>query len=306
MSGVTAVRRLTPRERIGAWSRLVRAPLLLSPWADIAAGASLASLAGPIEARPVIAAGVTASCFYAAGMIQNALVDIDEDRLHTPQRPLPSGVISTHDARRMMRTLFAVGFLAALVCGWRALAIVVALFAGITAYHRGLKRTEWLGSMTLGGIRGLDLLLGAVATGVLDAAYLFPVVYACFLYAIYVTGASIVASMEDGPRRPFKLSLGLVFCALALFEMALGYPEAPAASSDTRPAFGLAIGFAILATLRWPRKNRPLRPFAGFLLTGFFVFDALVALAAGQTGVALALLVVFFVSRELARRFPPS
>jgi 4-hydroxybenzoate polyprenyltransferase len=122
---------LRPAGRLNDWLRLVRLPNLATAVADPLAGFVI--VAGLADLGWLPPAGwlalLASACLYAAGMVQNDVVDLEIDRAERPDRPLPAGRIPLARAALMANGLLAVGALAA--CGAAVLAACPApAFAG--------------------------------------------------------------------------------------------------------------------------------------------------------------------------------
>ncbi|KOV57751.1 UbiA prenyltransferase [Streptomyces sp. MMG1121] len=127
---------------------------------DALAGAAASGLRP--GARTALAAG-TSLCLYTAGMALNDWADREEDAAERPHRPLPSGRIAPAHALTAAAALTATGIGLALVAGRSAALTATALAGTVWAYDLRLKHTPG-GPAAMAAARGLDLLLGAVAT----------------------------------------------------------------------------------------------------------------------------------------------
>ncbi|MFB6548419.1 SCO3242 family prenyltransferase [Streptomyces sp. NPDC056405] len=156
----------TPRPRprpgrAGAWAELLRLPALFTVPGDALAGAAVAGVRpGP---RTLLAIG-SSLCLYEAGMALNDWADREEDAVERPHRPLPSGRIRPAAALTAACGLTGAGLLLAARAGRPALAVAAPLAATVWAYDLALKHTP-AGPAAMAAARGLDLLLGAAATG---------------------------------------------------------------------------------------------------------------------------------------------
>ncbi|MFC7824690.1 SCO3242 family prenyltransferase [Streptomyces sp. NPDC057375] len=151
----------TPSSRAGAWAELLRLPALFTVPGDALAGAAAAGARpGP---RTLLAIG-SSLCLYEAGMALNDWADRAEDAVERPHRPLPSGRIRPAAALAAAGVLTGAGLALAAGAGRPALAIAVPLAATVWAYDLTLKHTP-AGPAAMAAARGLDLLLGAAATG---------------------------------------------------------------------------------------------------------------------------------------------
>ncbi len=144
-----------------AWAELLRLPALFTVPGD----------APPVPPPPATApnprtllAIASSFCLYEAGMALNDWADQAEDALDRPHRPLPSGRIRPRAALVAAGALTAAGLALAARAGRPALAVAAPLAATVWAYDLALKRTP-AGPAAMATARGLDLLLGATATG---------------------------------------------------------------------------------------------------------------------------------------------
>ncbi|MFJ6071749.1 SCO3242 family prenyltransferase [Streptomyces sp. NPDC093065] len=145
----------------GAWAELLRLPALFTVPGDALAGAAAAGARpGP---RTLLAIG-SSLCLYEAGMALNDWADRAEDAVERPHRPLPSGRIRPAAALTAAGALTGAGLALAAGAGRSALAVAAPLAATVWAYDLALKHTP-AGPAAMAAARGLDLLLGAVATG---------------------------------------------------------------------------------------------------------------------------------------------
>ncbi|WP_328660239.1 SCO3242 family prenyltransferase [Streptomyces sp. NBC_00334] len=147
--------------RAGAWAELLRLPALFTVPGDALAGAAAAGVRpGP---RTLLAIG-SSLCLYEAGMALNDWADRAEDAAERPHRPLPSGRIRPAAALTAAGVLTGAGLAMAAGAGRPALAVAAPLAATVWAYDLALKHTP-AGPAAMAAARGLDLLLGAAATG---------------------------------------------------------------------------------------------------------------------------------------------
>ncbi|MFJ8147984.1 SCO3242 family prenyltransferase [Streptomyces sp. NPDC096048] len=159
--GTPGAPRPTGSGRAGAWAELLRLPALFTVPGDALAGAAAAGVRpGP---RTLLAIG-SSLCLYEAGMALNDWADREEDAVERPHRPLPSGRIRPATALTAACGLTGAGLLLAARAGRPALAVAAPLAATVWAYDLALKHTP-AGPAAMAAARGLDLLLGAAATG---------------------------------------------------------------------------------------------------------------------------------------------
>ncbi|MBQ0882871.1 MULTISPECIES: SCO3242 family prenyltransferase [Streptomyces] len=166
-SSDAASRPSVPRSgHAAAWAELLRLPALFTVPGDALAGAAAA---GARPGRRTLLAIGSSLCLYEAGMALNDWADRAEDAVERPHRPLPSGRVRPAAALTAAGVLTGAGLALAAGAGRPALAVAAPLAATVWAYDLGLKHTP-AGPVAMAAARGLDLLLGAAATGGTRAA----------------------------------------------------------------------------------------------------------------------------------------
>ncbi len=149
------------RARVRAWAELLRLPALFTVPGDALAGA--AALTRRPDHRTLLAVG-SSCCLYEAGMLLNDWADRAEDAADRPHRPLPSGRVSPTAAFAAACGLTVAGLALAARAGRPALLVAAPLAATVWSYDLALKHTP-AGPFAMAAARGLDVLLGAAATG---------------------------------------------------------------------------------------------------------------------------------------------
>ncbi|MEU2128032.1 SCO3242 family prenyltransferase [Streptomyces sp. NPDC018352] len=144
-----------------AWAELLRVSALFTVPGDALAGAAAS---GRRPDRGTVLAVGASLCLYEAGMALNDWADREEDAVDRPHRPIPSGRIAPAAALAAAGALTAAGLGLAGLAGRPALAVATGLAATVWAYDLRLKHTP-AGPAAMAAARGLDLLLGATATG---------------------------------------------------------------------------------------------------------------------------------------------
>jgi 4-hydroxybenzoate polyprenyltransferase len=147
------------------WAELLRISALFTTPGDARAGAAASGLRS--GSRTLLAAGASV-CLYGAGMALDCWADRAEDAVERPRRPIPSGRITPGQAPAAATALTTAGIGLALAAGRPAALTATALAGAVWAYDLRLKHTPAAAAMATA--RGLDLLLGAVATAGSPAA----------------------------------------------------------------------------------------------------------------------------------------
>lgn len=249
------------------WAELLRLPALFTVPGDALAGAAAAGRTP--GARTLLAIG-SSLCLYQAGMALNDWADRAEDAAERPHRPLPSGRIAPGAALTAAGAFTALGLALAARAGRSALTAAVPLAATVWAYDLRLKR-GWAGPAAMAAARGLDLVLGAAASGgrIRDAV---PSAAALGAHTLAVTAVSRHETRGGSTAAPLAALAvtSCVACALAPPARAPGLP----ADRDGAAPLGLpgltsappggmlraALAFGYAATAARPLAHAALNP----------------------------------------------
>ncbi len=274
-----------------AYLRLLRAGTLFSPAADIVAGACLA---GEPWSPAIVRGACASACIYAAGMVLNDHADREEDARQRPERPIPSGQVSAGTALGLGVALLAGGIaLAPWTIYWSAIAVLVVL------YDYAFKRSPVGGAITMGVLRAMNLLAGAMAVS--HAAPDDRLIWiAAAVYGVYILAVTILGIFEDTPRVAPRAVIAVqtvppVFAPLVL----LALPE-------RWPGAGIGLAMAILFGMHvrkqgnvWPQAA--IRKSMMYLLLGTMCYTSLLCLGSGRTPEALGIAVALVLARRIAR-----
>ncbi|MFC9752173.1 SCO3242 family prenyltransferase [Streptomyces sp. NPDC056921] len=183
------------------YAELVRAPAAITVPGDVVAGALAAGRPGIRRTTGLAASSVA---LYWAGMALNDWADRAEDAAERPERPIPSGRLTSRAALATAIGLTGAGLgLAALAGGRRTLLRrTLPLAAAVWAYDLGLKSTP-LGPAAMAAARALDVLHG---TGPGRAAAALPAATAVAAHTFAVTRLSR-HEVDGAPTSEPKLSL---------------------------------------------------------------------------------------------------
>ena len=314
---------------IRTWLQLVRAPNLFTVPGDPFAGYVLAAY-GAFEPSVYYALGASV-CFYAAGLLDNDLADLAEDRVERPNRPLPSGAASPRSVAIIAAVLVGVGLVLAAKMGAPALVIALAIVAAVGLYNHVTKHLPVIGALNMGVCRGLSVLLGATAAPhpellwrLLIAGRLDPLLIACGLVTLYIAAVTHLARFETKAQAPplAKWLPALVMLGgsiLFLGQIHMPILEMSGGASDffarmpgntfwsTAAILGVAVFNAGGAALHLASdSSAPVPPVIGqlirLLLLAQTAFCA--AVGTGQASLAAALLILAWpISRAVSRRF---
>ena len=199
---------------------LGRVSNLPTVWSNCLAAWVLAGGGGEWRLGLLLASG---SCLYIGGMFLNDACDVEFDRRHRQERPIPGGLISRGTVWRWAAGLLLAGVLLVIPFGVRALACALALLAAIVAYDFWHKRQPFaIGLVALCRFL-LYLLASFAAAGTISLRLLA----AALGLAAYVLGISLLARHESGVSRPPKWPMAVLLIPaltawLHPFDSALG------------------------------------------------------------------------------------
>ena len=296
---------------IRTWLQLFRAPNLFTVPGDPLAGYVLASY-GAFEADVFYAVGASV-CFYAAGLLDNDLADLAEDRAERPSRPLPSGAASPQAVRSVAGLLTVLGFFLAGKLGGTALIVAAGVVGAIGLYNHVTKRLPVIGALNMGVCRGLSVLLGAAAAPhgdllwrLLAAGRLLPLLIACGLVTVFIAAVTHLARFETKAQSPPAAKWLPALALLAGSGLFLTQVWTVTIWS-TAAIFAVAVLSAIAVAVQLTRDAAaPVPPRIGQLIRLLLLLQTAFCAAAGtvESSFAAALLLIAWpVSRAVSKRF---
>ncbi|MFG3165338.1 SCO3242 family prenyltransferase [Streptomyces sp. NPDC048232] len=290
-----------------SWAELLRVPALPTTPGDALAGAA-ASCLRP-GGRTLLAAGASA-CLYGAGMALNDWADRAEDAVERPRRPIPSGRITPGQALAAATALATAGIGLALAAGRPAALTATALAGTVWAYGPRLKHTP-AAAAAMATARGLDLLLGAVATAGSPAAARRAVLPAAVLGAHIYCVAS-VSRTETRGGAPGTALAALGTTAVIGVLTGRGHRR-PAPALRARARARAALAGVYVATAAGPCLHAALNPSppvsqraVGGGIRAIVPLQAVLTARSGPLGAAALITVLAPVTRRLGRKVSPT
>lgn len=292
---------------VRAWAELLRISALFTVPGDALAGAAAVGLRPNRSTALAVGASL---CLYEAGMALNDWADRDEDAVDRPHRPIPSGRISPRAALTAAGALTGAGLALAARAGRPALAVATGLAATVWAYDLRLKHTP-AGPAAMGAARGLDLLLGATATGAAPApraaraALTAAALLSTHTYA--VTAVSRHEVQGGSTTAPLAALAAVAGIGGAAVQERQGPRNAPARLLLT------GLTGAYLRTAARPLAHAALNPSppltqraVGSGIRAMIPLQAVLAARAGAAGSALAVMGLVPLARALSRKVSPT
>ena len=293
------------------WLQLFRAPNLFTVPGDPLAGYVLASF-GAFEGDVFYAVGASV-CLYAAGLLDNDLADLAEDRAERPNRPLPSGAAHPRTVAVVAAVLVGIGFLLAGKLGATVLLIAAGVVLSVAVYNHVTKHLPVIGALNMGVCRGLSVLLGAAAAPhgdllwrLLAAGRLNPLLIAVALVTLYIAAVTHLARFETKTQSP-PLAKWLPGCALLAGAALFLAQVRTAAFWSTTAIFSVAVLSAFAVALHLARDaSAPVPPCIGQLIRVLLLVQTAFCAAAGtiESSLCAALLLIAWpASRAVSKRF---
>ena len=128
----------------------------------------------------------------SAGHMINDVADVDIDAINKPYRPIPSGVITSEEARVFSFVLFGLGVFISAFVSLLSLAISITASVLLYLYATNLKRSGFLGNLSVALLAFLTFVYGGTATK-FTSLILFPGYFAFIL----TLGREILKDIED-------------------------------------------------------------------------------------------------------------
>lgn len=296
---------------LNGWLRLLRLPNLLTVPGDVLAGVAVMVWLGRENGEVPAVSQVVSACLaslllYAAGLVDNDLVDQPGDTKERPDRPLPSGTVPRCHAISGFVILVA----GAMLFGYMllptpALVVETILLISILVYNRLKNFCPIPGGATMGLCRGLNLLLGATILENFTIGVWFdgPILLAgC--WTVYIFAVTLLSQRETSGRIGAFLPL---FPAMTLFVIAGIYGSLFVASKTMwMMALPLVVAFLLAArsamlTLRY-RTPTVVQKNIGTLIRNLILLQA-AACFVWDSRIAIGLLALWPISYFLGRWF---
>lgn len=185
--------------KLRSYLELCRASNLPTVWTNVLAAVVLS---GRWPWAQAIAAGLSVTLTYLGGMALNDLLDVEEDRVRKPSRPIPSGRVPMAGAAVFTAALFAAGLaLLAVFCSTKALAAGLALVVVVYLYDRLHSRSP-VTVLLMASCRALVYVVAAVSVaGGVNRL----VAIAATAQFLYIVALSIVARWEKTTTRRIRV-----------------------------------------------------------------------------------------------------
>lgn len=209
------------------YARLARPANLPTAAADILAGVAIAGIIsntlrtdflGFIPFLDVFYLVFASVFLYAGGVILNDVFDYKIDVLERPERPIPKGIISLRSAVVYGGLVLTIGILLAFLVASLSGVIAITLAIAILLYDGIAKKYDFLGPLSMGLCRGLNLIMGMSVSESLTYWWLaiIPIVY---IFAITLISRGEV----HGKNKNHIVWAGVLYAAVIFGVLAIAY-----------------------------------------------------------------------------------
>ncbi len=196
-----------------AYIRLIRLPNVFTSIADVLAGAFIIN--GLLQNLnfglivPVFCLAIASACLYANGIIWNDIMDIDIDRHERPDRPLPSGQITLHQAFILSVVLTTIALTSSAFVSFTALVVSSIILFSTFLYNAVTKHMTILGSISMALCRAFNLALGFCVMKDFSFHANDPaipqVLFYPFIHFAYIFSVTFLGTMQEGKIQPEKI-----------------------------------------------------------------------------------------------------
>jgi 4-hydroxybenzoate polyprenyltransferase len=275
---------------------LGRVSNLPTVWSNCLAGWWLGGK-GPVEKLPFLFVGAT--FLYVGGMFLNDAFDVEFDRQHRKERPIPSGAMQLRTVWLWGSTCLIIG-VASLFCPGVVPGLLGLALAGCIVLYDAIHKKTDFSPLLMTACR---LLLYLVAASSAIAGITTGAVYCGLALAVYVVGISYLARRESlpGPARYWPMFLLAAPICLALITKVQTQPEAALLLSAV-------LGLWIVRSLRYTldKTVRNIGQTISGLLAGIVFVDWLAVATAGAPRQFGTIFIVLFLSALLLQKIAPA
>nr|WP_299382272.1 UbiA-like protein EboC [Allomuricauda sp.] len=196
------------------WSgyiQLIRPANIVTAIADIIAGVAIAGVItldvwNQNVLLDVCLLIISTSCLYGGGIVFNDVFDIEEDKIHRPERVIPSGRVSLQQASRFGSLLFIIGILAAFGVSILSGGIAASIALLALLYDKYSKHHTVLGPLNMGACRGANLVLGMSILQPVPSHFL----WIGLLPVIFVAAITLTAQKESQGKNKRAIAVAML------------------------------------------------------------------------------------------------
>jgi geranylgeranylglycerol-phosphate geranylgeranyltransferase len=159
--------------------------------------------------REMVLGFLSVFCISAAALILNDYFDIESDKINSPQRPLPSGLVTERDVVLLFVVVTIIGFVTASMISMEAFIVVIMVWIAGTLYNWRLKKSGFIGNLIVCVSVGMTFILGGITV---NKPFEMIVWFFAFWVMLIDLGEEIAADAMDleGDRKVGSRSLALL------------------------------------------------------------------------------------------------
>jgi 4-hydroxybenzoate polyprenyltransferase len=282
---------------LSAYLRLVRAPGAFTVISNITAAHIVAVATAP-QWLPLLLTIIVSLGLYHAGMVINAIVDVETDRRERPERPLVRGVIAIASARRFA-ALLMIGALALSVVIGPVTLIISLLLAVLVLLYNLVAKQGPLGPLVMAACRYTNWLLGLAVVTLTPELALMALPLPAYVYGLTLLSRQETSS-GTGPSLWVSMALLVLAGALVLGNATL-----------TGVDFGILAGLVVLLVailllrlvqLAHGASPEKIQGMVTLLIMGLIPLDALIVLSQGAIIEAALILLLVLPGSWMARK----
>lgn len=205
-------------EKTIGYLRLIRPANIVTAIADILAGIAISGFFinftfNQDKVYPVLLLCLSTIGLYGGGIVFNDVFDAKLDAAERPERPIPSGLITTREASLLGGLLLIGGIVSAALVSYLSGILALSIALASLFYDKYGKHHSFFGPLNMGICRGLNLLLGiSIVAAALNEWFPLAAVPVMYIYSITMISRGEV---HGGNRKS-------LFTAAALYLTVLG------------------------------------------------------------------------------------
>ncbi|MFX0015144.1 MAG: geranylgeranylglycerol-phosphate geranylgeranyltransferase [Promethearchaeota archaeon] len=156
---------------------------------------AIAAVSAPLTSKQflgIVVGYLATSLIAIGGYAINDVFDIEIDKINTPHRPLPAGLMTLEEAKAYAIILFIIGVIMPVVINIQA--SIIACVGGVLLYLYAayFKRSGFLGNVMIGLLTAIPFIFGAFLTESFETM-IFPTLFAFLI----IVGREVIKDIED-------------------------------------------------------------------------------------------------------------
>ena len=249
---------------------------------------------------PVLLLCLSTIGLYGGGIVFNDVFDAELDKIERPERPIPSGLISTREASWLGGLLLLGGIISAALVSYISGILALSIALAALFYDKYGKHHSFFGPLNMGFCRGLNLLLGiSIIAAALSEWFFLAAVPVIYIFSITMISRGEV---HGGSKKSLYTAAALYLTVLGFILYISIIKEQLGWTLIFLIPFAWMIFQPLLHAIREPiGKNIGMAVKAGVI--SLIIMDAAWAAAFNSFSVAVIIIILLPVSLWLAKLF---